>query len=233
MINLRKLIFEDNLGGGGQRGGGSGDGTGFYKDKVSYDFSTPLVFNKDKFKTGTDTIDRNSLEYKKLKNMLAALPTDKTQHVVNIIGSASTVGSENGYDNKALAGRRAEKLAAQLMKDIPGLQNKVKFNISGQVVPGTNVPESPEALAAQKVTVSFDKKTQRFVSVPVEIDNTAAKIDKFNPITSQDDDDIYTNSQSRICIRIDDKYVNDYKKMIRDFKLKHGLKTIPISVSKI
>ena len=239
MINLKKLIFEDNVGGGGQRGGGSGQGTGYYKDRLSYDISTPIVLNKDKFKTGTDTIDTSSKEYQKLKNILANLPTSKTKLDISIIGSASTVGNDQGYDNKGLALRRAEKLAAQLMKDIPGLRDKVNLKITGQVVPKTNVPESPQALAAQKITVIFNQKNKQSTFVPIEVDNTAANINKFRPLPVKDEDDddeeqdIIGDSQSRICIKIDDKYINDYKQMIRDFKLKHGLKIVPISITKI
>jgi len=227
--NTNSTISEDNLGGGGQRGGGSGQGTGSYKDKVSYDVTTPITLGKENFKTGTDNINPTSANYQKLKNLLLNLPSSKTKYDVSVIGSASTVGIDQGYDNEALALRRANNLVKLLNKDIPGISDKVNFKTTGQVVGQTNIPESPEALAAQKITVIFGQKNKKTTSVPVEVDNTAVSAGGFK----SKDNVLYGGSQSKVCVKIDDKYLDDYKQMLRDFKAKHLLKTIPFSITKV
>lgn len=228
--NVKPLVNEDNLGGGGQRGGGSGKGTGYEKEIMTYDTTTPITLSKNNFKTGTDTIDTSSKEYIKLKNILANLPVSKTKLDISIIGSASSVGNDQGYDNKGLALRRAEKLAAQLMKDIPGLRDKVNLKITGQVVPQTNVPESPQALAAQRIDVSFSQKGKGQIKTPVEVDNTAVNVNKFTPNNGGGTIPPIGGKEKRICVKIPEAFVEDYKMMLREFKNKHMLKSLPFGV---
>ena len=227
--DVKPLVNEDNVGGGGQRGGGSGKGTGYEKEIMTYDTITPITLSKDSFKTGSDQIDASSSEYQKLKQKLSNLPKSDTKLDVKVVGGASSVGSKNGYDNKALALRRANNLVALLKKDIPGIDGRVNFITSGQVQPNTNIPESDVALAAQRIDVSFSQKGKGQVKTPIEVDNTAVNVNKFTPNNGGKITPI-GGKQKRVCVKIPEAFVEDYKKMVREFKNKHMLSNIPFGV---
>lgn len=229
--NVKPLINEDNVGGGGQRGGGSGKGTGYEKEIMTYDTLTPITLSKDSFKTGSDQIDTSSSEYQKLKQKLSSLPKSETKLDVKVVGGASSVGSKSGYNNKALALRRANNLVAQLRKDIPGIDGKVNFITSGQVQPNTDIPESDLALAAQRIDVSFSQKGKGQIKTPVEVDNTAVNVNKFTPNNGGGTTPVpIGGKQKRVCVKIPEALVDDYKKMLREFKNKHMLSNIPFGV---
>lgn len=220
--DVKPLVNEQgNLGGTGQQGGGSNQGTGYYKQPVIVDKPKSITLSKDSFKTGSDVMDTTSSEYQELKKQLTNLLNSKGKINAQVIGSASSVGNKQGYDNEALAKRRAEKLVSLLYKEIPGIQNKVNFSISGQVVPNTDTPESKEALAAQKITVNFSIPNKTEVPRNVEADNTVVGVDNKK---------IVGGKQKRVCVKIPEAFVEDYKKMLREFKNKHMLKSLPFGV---
>lgn len=229
--DVKPLVNEDNLGGGGQRGGGSGKGTGYEKEIMTYDTLTPITLSKDSFKTGSDQIDTSSSEYQKLKQKLSSLPKSETKLDVKVVGGASSVGSKSGYNNKALALRRANNLVALLKKDIPGIGGTVNFITSGQVQPNTDTPESKEALAAQRIDVSFSQKGKGKVKTPTEVDNTAVNVDKYTPNNNGGTTPPpIGGKQKRVCVKIPEAFVEDYKMMLREFKNKHMLKSLPFGI---
>ena len=228
--NVKPLVNEDNLGGGGQRGGGSGKGTGYEKEIMTYDTTTPITLSKDNFKTGSDQIDTTSGKYQELKQKLINLPKSNTKLDVKVIGGASSVGSKQGYDNKKLALRRANNLVVQLKKDIPGIDGKVNFITSGQVQPNTDTPESKEALAAQRIDVSFSQKGKGQIKTPVEVDNTTVNVNKFTPNNGGGTIPPIGGKEKRICVKIPEAFVDDYKMMLREFKNKHMLRSLPFGI---
>lgn len=229
--NVKPLINEDNVGGGGQRGGGSGKGTGYEKEIMTYDTLTPITLSKDSFKTGSDQIDTTSDEYQELKQKLNNLPKSDTKLDVKVVGGASSVGSKSGYNNKALALRRANNLVALLKKDIPGIDDKANFITSGYVTPNTDIPESDLALRAQKIDVSFNQKGKGQVKTPIEVDKTAVKVGKYTPNNGGGTTPVpIGGKQKRVCVKIPEAFVEDYKKMLREFKNKHMLSNIPFGV---
>jgi outer membrane protein OmpA-like peptidoglycan-associated protein len=229
--NVKPLVNEQgNLGGTGQRGGGSGKGTGYEKEIMTYDTTNPITLSKDSFKTGSDQIDASSSEYQTLKQKLSNLPKSDTKLDVKVVGGASSVGTKQGYRNDKLAERRADNLVAQLKKDIPGIDGKVNFITSGYVQPNTDIPESDEALAAQRIDVSFSQKGKGQVKTPIEVDNTAVNVNKFTPNNGGGTIPPIGGKQKRVCVKIPEAFVEDYKKMLREFKNKHMLKSLPFGV---
>ena len=225
-------IYEDNLGGGGHDA--KGRGTGYYKDEVTYDKPIFFNFTAADMKTGSDEVDTNSNVYLGLKKSLASNSGNINGSEVSILGGASAVGSSQGYDNKALAGRRAEKLKAQLIKDIPGLASKVKFKISS-VVGTADKFNSPEALKEQFVMVSISVPGKGIIKTNSEVDNTAVDTG-FKVIRDRKKEELIINpsvAESRICLRIPTYLEDEFRLALKEFKNKNLLKTIPFSVTPV
>jgi hypothetical protein len=223
-------IYEDNVGGGGHDA--MGRGTGYYKDEVTYDKPIFFNFTAADMKTGSDDVDVNTDVYLGLKKSLQSNSGNINGSEVSIVGGASAVGSKQGYDNKALAGRRAEKLKAQLIKDIPGLASKVKFKISS-VVGTADKFNSPEALKEQFVMVSISMPGKGIIKTNSEVDNTAVDTG-FKVIRDRKKDIIEPNvSEIKICLRIPNYLEDEFKLALKEFKNKNLLKTIPFSVTPV
>lgn len=220
-------VYEDNFQGGGHDA--MGRGTGYYRDQVTYDKPIFFNFTAADMKTGSDDVDINSDVYKNLKKSLASNSGNISGSEVSIVGGASAVGSKQGYDNKALAGRRAEKLKAQLIKDIPGLATKVKFKVTS-VVGTSDKFNSPEALKEQFVMVSISIPGKGIIKTNSEVDNTAVDTG-FKVI--RDEKINFTMPESRICLRIPSNLESDFKLALKEFRDKHLLKTIPFSVTPV
>ena len=226
-------VYEDNYQGGGKDA--MGRGTGYYKDQVTFDKPTYVNFTSSDLKTGSDEVDTNSKPYidlkKKLEMVVSSGNTKGAE--VSILGGASGVGTKQGYDNKGLAERRAKKLKDQLIKDIPDLASKVKFKVSG-VVGTSDKFNSPEALKEQFVMVSISLPGKGIIKTNSEVDNTAVDTG-FKTIRDEKNQFKFDKPvpEDRICLRIPSFLLEDFKKSIREFKSKHLIKEIPISITPV
>lgn len=117
------------------------------------------------FETGKSFINKNSQEFKNAIGALVNLPQGTT---IKVTGGASAVGSSRGYDNKALALRRANNMIAALKGT--GKVNQLTFVPEGVVGKNTQY-NSPGAKAEQFVKLTREQKTNVAISRPA-IDNT-------------------------------------------------------------
>ena len=120
------------------------------------------------FKTGSADINKNSNEFKRAVNDLQKMTTSNK---VEIQGGASLVGQKSGYDNMALADRRARNFVKALIES--GVNKN--FVIIKSVVGGSDVRNSKEALAAQFVKYGYDETLPKS-NTTTAIDNTATVI---------------------------------------------------------
>jgi hypothetical protein len=235
--SVKPFVNEDNVQGGGL--GVGGRGTGYHREEVSVKVKNTYNFDKNKMKTGSDDVDITSKEYSDLIIQLRMImKNNKIKGPINVTvtGGASSVGSSSGYDNKALANRRANKLIDQLKKDIPNITSKFKFIVKG-VVGGATKLNSPEAMSQQFVKVDFDYNEMSNVKQSIELDNTTVKpyIPGMPPVKDKfDDDDIIpipkTDKIKRVCVRIPESLLDEFRQKIREFKSENKLDTIPFGV---
>jgi hypothetical protein len=221
------LINEDNIGGGGFGSGGLG--TGYHKGIKNIGVQQTFNFDKTKMKTGSDDIDKTNPEYYKLVTQLETILKNNqiTGPInVNVTGGASAVGSSKGFDNNALAKRRAEKLVTQIKSDVPGLDKKFNFNITAKVGKATKA-NSPEAMDEQFVKVTFDYSDIQKIRTNIEIDNTAVALNR--PL-DLGNNIVGGGKTKRVCVKIPENLVGQYKIMLREFKTKNGLKDLPFGV---
>jgi hypothetical protein len=120
------------------------------------------------FKTGSSEINKESNEFKNAVNNLKKLTTSDK---VEVQGGASLVGQKSGYDNMALANRRARNFVKALIES--GVNKN--FVIIKSVVGGSDVRDSKEALAAQFVKYGYDN-TNINPNTTTAIDNTATVV---------------------------------------------------------
>jgi len=120
------------------------------------------------FKTGSANINKDSNEFKRAVNELQKITTSNK---VEIQGGASLVGQKSGYDNIALANRRAQNFVKALIES--GVNKN--FVIIKPFVGGSDVRNSKEALAAQFVKYGYDETSPKS-STTTAIDNTATVI---------------------------------------------------------
>jgi hypothetical protein len=235
--DVKPLVNEDNLQGGGF-GGGSGAGkrpTGSYKVDTERAIQQNYNFDKSKMKTGSDDVDITNPEYAKLATQLGMMLKNKNIKgpiTISVTGGASAVGSAQGYDNNALAQRRADKLIAQLRKDVPNLGSKFKFTTKTKVG-GEKKLNSPEAYKEQFVKVDFNYADIQNARSVIELDNTAvAPYVPGRGIKDDGDDDwdFPDVKIKRVCIRIPENLVEEYRVMLRKFKADNGLKEIPFGI---
>jgi hypothetical protein len=125
------------------------------------------------FGNSVDKVDTNSEEFKKAVEMIKNQASNLEGSEISITGGASAVGSDKGYDNEALAKRRAENFIKAL-KDAGA--NTTGFKPFGRV--GTSkVKDSPEAKKEQFVEISWYKpSTSLGGAVDVGKDNATALI---------------------------------------------------------
>lgn len=130
------------------------------QDQFIFTPGQQIVLDGSLFRLGVDKIDKSSDQFKKaieaLKNIGNA--------TVDIEGGASAVGSDRGYDNQALALRRATNFikAAQEEGVTAFMLPKFKVGVS-------TVANSPEADAEQYVKVNY--KTPPRGQTVIAIDN--------------------------------------------------------------
>lgn len=218
-----KPLVEQNEGGHGEssRAGDEKVGTGYFRDNLTRDISKPYHFGKDKMKTGSDEVDTNTLEYtnliNKLKNSLTD-PSISSGTPLTVIGGASSVGSSSGYDNKALAQRRADKLVAKIKADVPGIEKKYKITTLANVGGATEL-NSAKALAQQYVDVSFTEPSTALQRVSYEVDNAIGYNANIVPSAKKGEEDRSGSVKTkRICVQIPETYLNQYLEVINKFK---------------
>jgi hypothetical protein len=103
------------------------------------------------FKNGIDLIDKNSEAFKSgVEAIKKSIQTNPGQPVI-VKGGASAVGSKEGYDNQALASRRAQNF----VKAVQPLFPNVKFNLNNPEVGVATIKNSPEANKEQFVKLFF------------------------------------------------------------------------------
>jgi hypothetical protein len=119
------------------------------------------------FKTGSDQVDTNSAEFQKAVNQLT--PVGNIGNPVEIIGGASSVGSDRGFNNKGLATRRAMNFKTALQN--AGVNTKNMF-ITNVVVGNATERNSPQALEQQYVGYTV-RDTDYKIDYQTAIDNTA------------------------------------------------------------
>jgi len=229
---IERIIKEDNFQGGGK-------GYGYYKQQLGGVVKQNFTFGKDKMKTGSDAIDTGTKEYIDLVNQLNLIMLTETvgKPIVTVTGGASAATKTAGYDNNALALRRANNLVAQLKRDVLGIEKKVTFNVKGVVDKNATVVNSDMAYKAQFVKVSFQADVISDVRTYMERDNTA--VDPFQrggkKVSDGGDDDdefpIIPNPKlKRVCVKIPENRVEDFRKVVRNFKSEFGLGDVPFGV---
>jgi outer membrane protein OmpA-like peptidoglycan-associated protein len=122
-----------------------------------------MTLGSNLFDTGKSTINKNSKEF---QMALTAVKSLTPQTTVDVLGGASAVGSAQGYDNNALALRRANNMIKALKES--GMTN---INFIAKGVVGTNTQyNSPGARAEQFVKLT--RKTAPMAQSKPAIDNT-------------------------------------------------------------
>jgi hypothetical protein len=172
-MRLEKGLIKEQLGGGDTNAGPE-------RSTVTI-VNRPVQMGSNLFKLGSDKINTESSEFKNALSILRTVPGATVQ----IQGGASSVGSDRGYDNQALAERRAKNFVTSLKNS--GVDTS-KYTISSGFVGKATKANSPEANAEQFVRftvkptpgIKFDQK--------IAIDNTATKrpilpIDALKPKT--------------------------------------------------
>jgi hypothetical protein len=119
------------------------------------------------FKTGSDQVDTNSSEFQQAVKELT--PVGNIGNPVEIIGGASSVGSDRGFNNKGLATRRAMNFKTALQN--AGVNTKNMF-ITDVIVGNATERNSTEAL--QQQYVGYTVRDMDFkIDYQTAIDNTA------------------------------------------------------------
>ena len=144
---------------------------------------TPIQLTGNLFKTGSSVIDTNSTPFQDAIGVFTKLDQAGYKGTLIIKGSASAVGKERGFDNLALARKRAENFwkAVQKWFDNTTRGSKFGFEVKLDAMVGTaTVPNSKEALAEQCVYliwVGEGKKEEKLKYELVQpIDNTAVTV---------------------------------------------------------
>ena len=189
-------------------------------------------------KTGSDVVNTSTTEYQDLKRQLKYVvdsPNFQGPINVTVTGGASAVGSDRGFDNQKLANNRAIKMVDQLKKDIPGIDKKVSFKIVGKVGKAT-ILNSDAAYKEQYVNVSFSTGQYADIRQTIETDNTAV-----NPFVrgigtdkdKKEDKDIIptpSNKTKRVCVKIPERLVEQFRLVVREFKSDYNLGDIPFGI---
>lgn len=126
----------------------------------------PVQMGEGLFKLGSDKINTNSDEFKRALSILRVAPGA----VVEIQGGASAVGSDRGYDNKALAERRSQNFITALKNS--GVDTS-GYQVLGGVVGKATKANSPEANAEQFVRFTIKPTPGLKIDQKIAIDNTA------------------------------------------------------------
>jgi hypothetical protein len=140
-------------------------GTAFTRqDQVIFNPGSTTILDGSLFKLGKDAIDTNNPQFKKAVALLKPLGSP----IIVIEGGASAVGNDKGFDNVALARKRAENFIKAL-KDAGVDTDLYQWKAT---VGKATVPNSKEADAEQFVKVIYRKASSaQYINA---IDNATA-----------------------------------------------------------
>jgi len=134
----------------------------------TFKFNKPYLLNKSLFKIGKSAIDTAGTEFQNALKVLKPLKGE----IIQIIGGASEIGNDKGFDNKALALKRAQHFLDALKAE--GVDVARYSPIKGEVIPGT-AQKGEKADNAQFVTVTRLKETTTYSTKPA-IDNATSRV---------------------------------------------------------
>lgn len=133
-------------------------------DQVIFSPGSTTILDGSLFKLGKDQIDTNNPQFKKAVEILKPIGSP----VIVIEGGASAVGNDKGFDNVALAKRRAQNFVKALKE--AGVDTDL-YQIKATVGKAT-VPNSKEANAEQFVKIIYKKASSaQYINA---IDNATA-----------------------------------------------------------
>ena len=151
---VNEKLNEDNIGSAYTR-----------QDQLTFTPGSTTILDGSLFKLGKDAIDTNNPQFKKAVALLKPLGSP----IIVIEGGASAVGSDKGFDNVALAKKRAENFIKAL-KDAGVDTDLYQFK---STVGKSTVPNSKEADAEQFVKVIYKKEGRgQYIAA---IDNATVK----------------------------------------------------------
>jgi hypothetical protein len=151
---VNEKLNEDNIGSAYTR-----------QDQLTFTPGSTTILDGSLFKLGKDAIDTNNPQFKKAVSLLKPLGSP----IIVIEGGASAVGSDKGFDNVALAKKRAENFIKAL-KDAGVDTDLYQFKAT---VGKSKVPNSKEADAEQFVKVIYKKEGRgQYIAA---IDNATVK----------------------------------------------------------
>lgn len=201
-----------------------GEGEGYYKSNVGYTTTQSFSFSKDQIETGSDQVKKETPEYKRLVIAMNNTPSPKDgkKYKMTITGGASAVGSSSGYDNKALAKRRADKLVQSLSQDVSNINNKFNITTSGVVGTSTKL-NSAEAYKEQFVNIKLE--LPKFVADKsfIESDNTVTTHGGGLPYNDPNGGGGITDSETTICVTLPKRFKNALIKLLYDLKSENNI----------
>jgi hypothetical protein len=226
-------------------GGGEYDASSIDKIKAKYPNGISLLTlsstGNATFANGIDTINGQNPQIKNIVNTILAGcgygTSGKCTRKVSatISGGASAVGNTQGYDNKALATRRRDNFIDYLKRidAIAANPTLVSIIAGGTKVGVATVQNSPEAQKEQYVSAAISTQT----TVPVkgvEGDNTNVANPDYTGRGPKPFDPTITpikgGKTKRVCIKIPESLVDEFRLKVREFKQEQGLKDIPFGV---
>jgi len=163
---VRKTILEQSQFNDPKRGNYTWRGPGPGKQNV-ITVERPTTLGASLFLNGVDKIDTNSQEFKNGVSAIQNVAKGNKGLTVTVVGGASAVGKQEGYDNDALAKRRSQNFINAVKPLVPG----VNF-VSKSVVGVATVKNSSEANKEQFVRLQYTVKSDQYSDEPA-VDNTA------------------------------------------------------------
>jgi hypothetical protein len=188
---------------------GGGANTTEKPSQTTFTTTEVKTLGQNLFKTGSAEINKDSTEFKSAVN---DLKKSTTLNDIEIQGGASLVGQKSGYNNMALANRRAQNFVNALIES--GVNKN--FVIIKSVVGGSDVRDSKEALEAQFVKYGYNIINPN-LNTTTAIDNTATVV----PPNLRD-----------ISMKTNDTYGRIYYEVTYDPKLNQDPSTITSTIKK-
>ncbi len=125
------------------------------------------------FKIGSNVLNKTSDYYKKsISELKRVIQNGVGQIDVTILGGASAVGSNRGFDNNALAKRRADAYDNAIKTDLGSGYDKLTIKKNGIV--GKETVVSDKSRAEQFVKVSYKSNVPK-ADISTQVDTTATK----------------------------------------------------------
>lgn len=175
-------------------------------------FQRPVKMDGSLFLNGIDKIDTNSDAFKKgIESIQNALKfTGKKGLTVDIEGGASNVGTKEGYDNNALAKRRAQNFINSVSKMFPN----VTFNSPTSKVGKATVKNSSEANAEQYVKISFMGPELVSPVIGPAVDNTQQVMRIVKQIPKVNPEEIKKVRMVKVCYLIPETMLDSHASVV-------------------